>query len=80
MLYEIGLDLKKWNIEGLLSRSMYFLCQINVFESFVFWGFFNPCCLSPFHLCKAAGFRCADATIGLEFWWNSGHIYQGAVR
>ena len=33
MLYEIGFDLIKWKIEGLLSRSMYFLCQINVFES-----------------------------------------------
>ena len=33
MLYEIGFDLTKWNIEGLLSRSMHFLCQINVFES-----------------------------------------------
>ena len=34
MLYEIGFDLIKWNMEGLLSRSTYFLCQINVFESF----------------------------------------------
>ena len=32
MLYEIGFDLTKWTIEGLLSRNMYFLCQINVFE------------------------------------------------
>ena len=35
MLYEIGFDLIKWKIEGLLSRSMDFLCQINVFESFL---------------------------------------------
>ena len=35
MFNEIGFDLIKWNIEGLLSRSMYFLCQINVFESWI---------------------------------------------
>ena len=34
MLFEIAFDLIKWKIEGLLSRSMYLLCQINVFESF----------------------------------------------
>ena len=33
MLHEIGFDLTKWNIEGLSSRSMCFLCQINVFKS-----------------------------------------------
>ena len=34
MLYEIGFDLIKWKIEGLLSRTMYFFGQITVFESF----------------------------------------------
>ena len=34
ILYEIGFDRIKWNIDGLSSRTMYFLCQINVFESF----------------------------------------------
>ena len=29
MLYEIGFDLMKWNIEGSSSRSMYFLWQMN---------------------------------------------------
>ena len=37
MLYEIGFDLMKWNIEGLLSRSMYFLCQIKCFVFFQKW-------------------------------------------
>ena len=38
MLYGIGFDITKWNIEGLLSRSMYFLCQINALNPFwILW-------------------------------------------
>ena len=37
MLYEIGFDLTKWHIEGLLLRRMYFLRQIYVLESLNTW-------------------------------------------